>query len=156
MTRTISSTQTPNTDRIRGLRWGAPAVLAAAALATLGVYGDNTLTSAQQAHQEAALPWVIAVAVIVGGLLFGLAVPRLLHSRSIGGWALALGLAGVATLAAFWSGLPVVFGAAALLAGLTGRRLARVDGNPAKLATAATVLGALAIVADVVALIVSL
>jgi hypothetical protein len=62
----------------------------------------------------------------------------------------------VVTLAAFWSGLPVVFGAAALLAGLTGRRLARVDGDPAKLATAATVLGALAIVADVVALIVSL
>jgi hypothetical protein len=157
MTQTISSTetQTTSTDRIRSLRWGAPAVLVAAALAAFSVYADQTLTSAQQASQEAALPWIIAVAVIVGGLLFGLAVPRLLRRRSVAGWAVALGVAGVLTLAAYWSGLPVIFGTAALLAGLTARRTASLAGNPARLATAATVLGLLAIAADIIGTIVS-
>jgi hypothetical protein len=108
MTQTISSTETANTDPFRSLRWGAPAAVAVAAI---GVYVDRTLTSAQQANQEAVLPWVIAVAVIVGGLLFGLAVSRALRSRNMVGWALDLGLVGVA-LAAYWGGLPVVFGAA--------------------------------------------
>jgi hypothetical protein len=155
MTQTISSTETANTDRIRSLRWGAPAVVAAAALSVFSVYGDGTLSASQQASQEAALPWIIAVAVIVAGLLFGLAVPRLLRSQSTSGWALALGLIGILTLAAYWSGLPIVFGAAALLAGTTARRLARVDGGTARLATAATVLGVLAIAADIIGIIVS-
>lgn len=155
MTQTISSTETTNTDRIRSLRWGASAVVAAAVVAAIGVYADQTLTSTQQAYQEAALPWVIAVAVVVGGLLFGLAVPRLLRSRSMSGWALAFGLVGILTLAAYWSGLPVVFGAAALLAGTTARRLARVDGGTARLATAATTVGLLAIAADIIGTIVS-
>jgi hypothetical protein len=151
MTQTISSakTETASTDRTRSLRWGAPAVLAAAALSVFSVYGDGTLSGAQQASQESALPWIIVGTVIVAGLLFGLGVPRLLHSRSMSGWSLALGVAGIVTLGAYWSGLPIVFGAAALLVATTARRAARVDGNPARLATAATVLGVLAIVADI-------
>lgn len=157
MTHTISSTetQTANTGRIRSLRWGAPAVLAAAALSVFSVYGDGTLSGAQQASQEAALPWIIVVTVIVAGLLFGLAVPRLLRSRSMSGWSLAFGAAGILTLPAYWSGLPVIFGAAALLTATTARHAARVDGNPARLATAATVLGVLAIAADVIGTILS-
>jgi hypothetical protein len=155
MTQTITSTETANTDRIRSLRWGAPAVVAAAALSVFSVYGDGTLSGSQQASQEAALPWIIAVAVIVGGLLFGLAVPRLLRSRSMSGWALALGLVGVVALVAYWSGLPVVFGAAALLVGINARRLARVDGGTARLATSATVVSLLAIAAGIIGTIVS-
>lgn len=71
------------------------------------------------------------------------------------GWALVLGLAGIAVLAAHWSGLPVVFGAAAVLAGTTARRLARADGRTARLATTAAVVGVLAIGVDIVGIIVS-
>ena len=130
-------------------------MVAAVALSVFSVYADGSLSGSQQASQEAALPWIIAVAVIVGGLLFGLVVPRLLRSRSISGCALALGLAGILTMAAYWSGLPVIFGAAALLVGTTARRAARADGNPSRLATAATVLGVLAIAANIIGIIVS-
>jgi hypothetical protein len=152
MTHTISSTetQTASTGRTRSLRWGTPAVLTAAALSIFSVYGDRTLSGAQQANQEAALPWIIAVTVLVAGLLFGLAVPRLLRSRRMSGWSLALGVAGILTLPAYWSGLPVIFGAAALLTAVTARRQTRADGNPARLATAATVVGVLAIAADII------
>jgi hypothetical protein len=152
MTHTISSTetQTADTGRIRILRWGTPAVLAAAALSIFSVYGDGTLSGAQQANQEAALPWIIVVTVIVAALLFGLAVPRLLRSRRMSGWSLALGAAGILVLPAYWSGLGIVLGAAALLTATTARRQARADGTPARLATAATVLGVLAIAADII------
>jgi len=150
MTQTISSakTETASTDRIRSLRWAAPAVVAAAALSVFSVYADGTLSASQQASQEAALPWIIAVMVVLSGLLFGLAVPRLLRSRSMSGWAVALGVAGILTLPAYWSGLGVILGVAALLVATTGRRAARADGTPARLATAAAVLGVLAIAAD--------
>ena len=157
MTQITSAPQTASAahdDRIRSLRWAAPAMVVAAALSVAGVYGDHSLSSSQQASQEAALPWIIAVIVVLSGLIFGLGVPRLLRSRSTPGWALALGLAGILALAAYWSGLPVVFGTAALLAGTTGRRLARADGRTAGLATAATVIGLLAIGADIAATII--
>jgi len=156
MTQTISSakTETASTDRIRSLRWAAPAVVAAAALSIFSVYGDGTLSASQQASQEAALPWIIAVMVVLSGLLFGLAVPRLLRSRSMSGWALALGLVGILTLPAYWSGLGVIFGAAALLVATTARRAARADGHPARLAAAAAVLGVLAIAADLAGVII--
>ena len=98
MTQITSAPQTASVahdDRIRSLRWGVPAVAVAAALSVFSVYGDQTLSSSQQASQEAALPWIIAVMVVLSGLLFGLGVPRLLRRRNMPGWALALSLAGI-------------------------------------------------------------
>ena len=141
--------------RGRGLRWGVPAVAVAAALSAISVYGDHTLTASQRASQEHALPVIIGVAVVLGGLIFGLAVPRLLRGRHLPGWALAAGILGLAALAAYWSGLPVVVGTAALLLATTGRRLAATRAQPANLAIAGAVLGALAIGADVIGTIVS-
>jgi len=48
-----------------------------------------------------------------------------------------------------------VFGTAAVLAGISGRRVARMDGGAARLAMAATVVGLLAIGVDVIGTIVS-
>jgi len=141
--------------RIRTLRWGAPAAIVAAAISVISVYRDGTLSSSQQASQEAALPWIIAVVVVLTGLLFGLGVPRLLRSRNLSGWGLALGIVGILALAAYWSGASVVFGTAAVLAGAAGRRMARMEGRTAKLAVAATVVGPLAIGADIIGTIVS-
>lgn len=141
--------------RSRSLRWGVPAVAVAAALSAISVYGDHTLTASQRASQEHVLPVIIGVAVVLGGLIFGLAVPRLLRGQHLPGWALAVGILGLAALAAYWSGLPVVFGTAALLLAITGRRLAATRAEPAKLATAAAVIGALAIGAGVIGTIVS-
>jgi hypothetical protein len=158
MTQITSAPQTASSahgGRIRTLRWGVPAVVAAAALSVVSVYGDGTLSGSQQAHQEAMLPWIIAFAVIVSGVLFGLAVPRLLTSRRLSGGGLALGIIGIVALAAYWSGLPVVFGTAAILVGTTGRRLARMDGGTGKLAVAATVVGLLAVGIDVIGTMVS-
>ena len=141
--------------RIRTLRSGAPAAIVAAAISVISVYRDGTLSSSQQASQEAALPWIIAVVVVLTGLLFGLGVPRLLRSRNLSGWGLALGIVGILALAAYWSGASVVFGTAAVLAGAAGRRMARMEGRTAKLAVAATVVGPLAIGADIIGTIVS-
>ncbi len=120
MTHITSAPQTASPaheGRIRALRWGAPAAIVAAVLSIISVYGDGTLSGSQQASQEAALPWIIAVVVVLTGLLFGLGVPRLLRSRNLSGWGLALGIVGILALAAYWSGASVVFGTAAVLAG---------------------------------------
>jgi hypothetical protein len=158
MTHITSAPQTASPaheGRIRTLRWGAPAAIVAAVLSIISVYGDGTLSGSQQASQEAALPWIIAVVVVLTGLLFGLGVPRLLRSRNLSGWGLALGIVGILALAAYWSGASVVFGTAAVLAGTAGRRVARMEGRTAKLAAAATVVGLLAIGADIIGTIVS-
>jgi hypothetical protein len=154
-TPTTSGVSAADLPRSLSLRWGVPAVAVSAALSAISVYGDHTLTASQRVSQEHALPVIIAVAVVLGGLIFGLGVPRLLRSQRLPGWALAVGILGLAALAAYWSGLPVVFGAAALLLGTTGRRLAATQAKPAKLATAAAVIGALAVSIDVIATIVS-
>ena len=158
MTHITSAPQTASPaheGRIRTLRWGAPAAIVAAAVSIISVYGDGTLSGSQRASQEAALPWIIAVVVILTGLLFGLGVPRLLRSRNLSGWGLALGIVGILALAAYWSGASVVFGTAAVLAGTVGPRVARMEGRTAKLAVAATVVGLLAIGADIIGTIVS-
>jgi hypothetical protein len=150
-----SSASVAGNGRSRSLRWGLPALAAAAAVSVIGVYGDHTLTASQGASQEAALPWIIGVLAVLGGLIFGLGIPRLLRGHSPSGWALAAGILGLATLAVYWSGLPVVLGTAALLLGTTGRRNASMQGNTAKLATAAAVIGTLAVGIDVVGTIVT-
>jgi len=156
ITNTRQTASPAHEGRIGTLRWGAPAAIVAAAVSVISVYpGDGTLSSSQQASQEAALPWIIAVVVVLTGLLFGLGVPRLLRSRNLSGWGLALGIVGILALAAYWSGASVVFGTAAVLAGAAGRRMARMEGRTAKLAVAATVVGLLAIGADIIGTIVS-
>lgn len=155
------TTDTPLTsataaERIRSLRWGVPAMAFAAGLAAFSVYENHGGTSAADQHsQESALPIIIGVTVVLGALAFGLVAPRLMRSARTSGWALGFAIAAIVTLAVYWSGLPVVFGAAALLMGTTGRRLRLADGLTARLALAATILGAIAILLDIAATIYS-
>jgi hypothetical protein len=93
-------------------------------------------------------PYVVTLAVCIGiaAVLFGWAIPRTTHPGRAG---LIAGALGLLSLAVFWSGLPYVLGPAAIAFGLIGR--SREDGRGA--ATTALVLGVLATVAGVLALI---
>lgn len=93
-------------------------------------------------------PEFLGVTIVVGiavGVLFGRIVPRALNSEAAAGRALGFSLAAILFLAVFWSGLPVVFGAAGVLLGYSGRLGAK--GSTASIIAIA--LGALACLAYV-------
>lgn len=86
---------------------------------------------------------MVVVGLVVTGFVFVFVVSRGLRQECAGGRALALGIVGVLLIVpAFWSGLPMILGAAAALLGYAGRRAAHGSGQ----ATAAFVLGALAMI----------
>jgi hypothetical protein len=86
---------------------------------------------------------MIALDVVVLGLVYAFVVARGLRQESAGGRALTLGVVGVLLcVPAYWSGLPLVLGSAALLLGHAGRRASSGSGQ----ATAGFVLGALAVI----------
>lgn len=86
-----------------------------------------------------------AAAVVLGGLLFGLFVPRGLRRPSAGGRALAVAVVAlVLGVLAWWSAVPLVIGGAAALLGAAGRRADRGSAT----AIAALVVGLLAVVGD--------
>lgn len=95
------------------------------------------------AHDWGELAVVGVGLVLVGGLVYFLNLPRARRTRSEGAWSLGLGIpAALLTVPAFWSGLPLVLGAAAVLLGNEGRLAERGSGK----AIAGLVLGALAVV----------
>jgi hypothetical protein len=65
---------------------------------------------------------------------------------------LVLGLVSVITLVVFWTGLPIILGAPAIVLGAEGRTRGGVHGQESE-ATAAVVLGGFALLAATVALI---
>src|SRR5262249_5775343 len=111
------------------------ATLGAAATAWYGAYGD----SRRIAEQVNAVPFLIGADVVISALVFGLLVPWAAGRGSrAAGWGLATGIVAiVATPLAFWSGVPLLFGAAGVLLGLAARRAAG-----GKMATSAIVVGA--------------
>lgn len=101
--------------------------LAAAALvvfeAIYGAYGDPHAPKSQRD----GVPIVAAIGLAVGALVFSLLVPRALRavdaaSPTAQRWAIGFTVAAVVSLAAFWSGAPIVLGAAAALTGWSARR----------------------------------
>jgi len=88
--------------------------------------------------------------VVLAALVFGLLVPRALRSGSAR-WGLITSIVSVLAMAAFWSGAPIVLGAAGALIGAQGRQRARDNGTPAGAHTAALVIGALVVVAAILA-----
>lgn len=123
---------------------GAAAAVVAAGIAIYGAYGDPHA----QASQESAVPFLAVVDVVIAAVVFGLLVPRALRSGSAR-WGLITSIVSVVALAAFWSGAPIVLGAAGALIGARGRQRARENGTPAGGHTAALVLGAVVVVATV-------
>jgi hypothetical protein len=95
------------------------------------------------AHDWGEIAVVATGIAVVTALVYGVVVPRALRKESAGGTGLALSIpALLLVVPAFWSGLPLVFGAAGFLIGQAGRRARSGAGQ----AMAATVLGALAVV----------
>lgn len=111
----------------------------AAGLAAWGVFGDDP----HDAWEYLAVLGMIAAGALI---VFGWIVPRGLRKESAGATAIALSALGVLTIAVFWSGLPPVLAAGGLVLGVAGWS-ARTG---AWLCRAATVVGAFAIVGDIV------
>lgn len=124
-TTTESTTLTPSA--VRGI--GAVVGLVAATLTTLF------------AHNWAEVISMVALIAVVTGIVFGFAVPRSLRGERPGRPALAYAIvAALVIVPAFWTGLPLVLGVAAMILGNAGRT-ARTGAGAS---IAALVLGALA------------
>lgn len=148
MSQTITpATTVPSSPRATSARWGALALVVAVATAIYGAFGDPH----PSAQQESAVPFICAVLVVVAAGLYGLLLPAGLRGVAAGRWsgaALTLGIVAlVLTPVSFWSGLPLVVGTAAAVLGAAGRRTATTGRGRA---TAAVVLGVLAVVACLV------
>jgi hypothetical protein len=90
--------------------------------------------------------FTLVVSLVVAVALFGWAIPRIERPARAG---VITGMLGTLSVAAFWSGLPYVLGPAAIVLGLLGRRREASQAT----ATVAVVLGALATVGGIAALI---
>lgn len=123
---------------------------AAAGLAVYAAYGDPH----PKTSQEDGVPFLIALSAVVGAAVFGLLVPRAL--RAVGAaspgaprWALGHGIAAVVLLTAFWSGLPLVVGPAAVILGMEGRRPPARGARRGGAYSASLMLGVVAVVASI-------
>lgn len=116
----------------------ALAVAVAAALAAWGSFGDDG---------DFGDYWpVLVIIAVVAAIVFGLVVPR----AGRGAWpaartGLILSVLGLVTVVVFWSGAPPIFAFAGILLGYLGRQRGETG-----VATAAIVVGVLALVADLV------
>lgn len=147
---------TRRSTRSRLARTGVVAVAAAAGLAAYAAFGDPH----PKTSQEHGVPFLIAVSVVVGTAVFGLLVPRALQavraaSPGAPRWALGHGIAAVVLLTAFWSGLPLIVGPAAVIVGAEGRRWADRQSRPRGLYSAGLVLGVIAVTVSIAVTVVS-
>ena len=130
MTTTATSTAAPRTP-------AGSAPLAGAAATILGAAG-----TVYGAHNWTEIFVTVPALAVVAGFVYGYVLPRALRKESAGGTALGLSIPAVLlTLPAFWSGLPMVLGVAAVIVGNAGRN-ARSGGGTC---IAGLVLGALAV-----------
>ena len=129
MTTYASSSDTPTTtSRIATI--GAATGLVAASLTALF------------AHDWAEVVVTVPIIAVVTAGVWGYVVPRAMRRESAGGTALALAVpAALLVVPAFWSGLPLVLGVAALLVGNAGRKAPTGAGK----CIAAVVLAALTV-----------
>lgn len=117
---------------------GLVAAIAAAALAVYAVYGD----SAAPQDQKDSLKFVIPFILVVAALVYGLLVPWA-RGRSSGTAGLVVSIVSFLSIAAFWSGLPIVLGSAGAVLGMDAQE--QVGGQSGK-AKAAVIVGVVAAV----------
>lgn len=102
---------------------GIAAAAGGSALAFYGAYGDPHT----KANQEAAVPFLAGVSCLVAALAFAVVVPRMARAGASRAWSIGTGVVAlVLTPIAFWSGVPLVLGAAAVLGGSRARSKATV------------------------------
>lgn len=134
--------------RALSARVGVVSAVAGAALAFYSAYGDPHA----QASQKGAVPLLVGAVVVVSAITFGLLAPRALRAIQEGRssaprWGLASSIVALAlTPLAFWSGVPLVLGAAGLLLGSAGRKHGRGEG----VSTAAAALGVLVVAGGII------
>ena len=117
---------------------GLSSAVAAAALAIYAVYGDSTAPQ----DQKDSLKFVVPFVVVVAALVYGLLVPWA-RMRSPGTAGLVVSIASFLSIAAFWSGLPIVLGGAGAVLGMDSQE--QVGGASGK-ARAAVIVGIVAAV----------
>jgi hypothetical protein len=131
----ITTTSTTVSDREQVSRLVIPTAIASTAVAAaLSYVGRNSMGE-----------WFFELGVLAVGaaVVFGLVVPRGLRHESAPWRALVMGALGLLIVfPAFWLGLPVQLGAAAVLLGYAGRRAAYGSGK----SVVALVMGALTII----------
>ncbi len=126
---------------------GGASGLIAAVLAAYAVLVGNAADPVYAQEQLASLPYVIGFAAVFAAIIFGLVAPWALRSAhaqrpsSTGFVCSILGL--LIVLPAFWSGLPVILGAAGAVLGQAGHSRAQTSGQRT-LALTAIVFGLLA------------
>lgn len=105
-------------------------------------FATATFWTVMGAHDTGEIVIVLAMCAAVAAGVFGFVLPRALEQDSAPGRALTLSVLGLLLLApAFWSGVPILLGAAGALLGYAGRSAA----VGAKRCIAATVIGALSV-----------
>ena len=122
----------------------ALAIISASVLNTLGVFTEDAIHWTN---------WLIGFASIAlaAAIVFGWFVRRAArHEGTAWRAGLVFGVLGVLTVAAFWSGLPPIFGVAAIYLGALAYR-GETDGIARWAAVGAMSLGSLALVLDVIA-----
>lgn len=128
-------------------RWiGLLLAVVAALLAIYAVYGDSTAPQNQKDSLKIVVPFVLVMAALV----FGLLVPWA-EKRSPAKAGLIVSILGFLSIAAFWSGLPVVLGGAGATLGLSSRESAASRGGKA---TAAIAVGSVAAILSIVIVVV--
>ncbi len=132
---TTSVTSTRTSDHERARRAVVPVGITSLLIATACSFqGRNSMGE-----------WVfeLGLQVVAAAVIFGLVVPRGLRHESAGGRALVMAVLGALLVApAFWLGLPLQLGAAAVLLGYAGKGASTRSG----LSIASLVLGALTVV----------
>lgn len=122
-------------DRERASRATIPAAISSVVVTTA-----LTIAFADSNSERISM---VALALVVAALVFGVVVPRGLRHESAAGRALTMGIVGLLLVVpAFWSGLPMILGAGAALLGAAGRNASVGRGK----AIVSLVLGALAVV----------
>ena len=120
--------------------WGVVSTIVGVLVAILSV-----VLPPVQPDQLSALPIIVVVLLVIAAALFLVVVPRAARSNRPAVVGLVCGIIGLLLAGPlFWSGLAIVFGAAAVLLG----RIAQDPGRG--LALSAVIIGAVAVVADLV------
>jgi uncharacterized membrane protein YgcG len=100
------------------------AVAAAALLSALGTFG---VLAEGDTHATREYLVVLAIIGVAALAVFGWAVPRALASPAVGWTAVVLGGLALVSVAAFWSGLPPVLAAGALILGWAQHETSRAE-----------------------------
>lgn len=129
-----STSTTASSERTRLRSLVVPTGIATAVVSSIFTYLG--------AHDAAEYISMIALGVVAAAVVYGWVVPRSLEHDSAPRTAIALSVvAALLTLPAFWTGLPLVLGAAGALVGYAGRGAAKGSG----LSIAAMLIGVLSV-----------